>query len=407
MVANLDTAVEAPSRSRTALLPLYVVVLIDSISYAIIVPVLPFLVMAKGAGANVGGALVAVHALAGIVLSPLFGRLSDRFGRKPIILWSLVGTALAYVGLAMASNLIGMFVARLVAGAMTGNLAVVSAGVADKSNVNDRAAAMAGITTCLAVGFVVGPGLSAALVGLTSNPGLIISLVAASLGVISFALVLFRYADGARAAPPAVRPEEAVAGSGLPDIGLLVILGATSFAQSGVLAMTGYWAAASFGWRAGSVSLLMLWCAVALVASQVALVRPLAKTFGETRVVAASAVVAAASATAMIVFPRSVTIVLWAAPLLFVCFGLFSTMANALISKAADSVGQGRVMGVVGSVQGVGRILGPLLASAMLVRLGVRSEYYASAATAAVALGAILLSRSHVIASSQPARPQV
>jgi len=145
------------------LLPLFGVVAIDAIGMGIVLPLLPFYSQHFGATPLVLGALVAVFSLGQFVTAPVLGKLSDRFGRKSVLLVSQAGTLLSFLMLASAGSLGMLFVARLLAGAATGNISVASAFAADHSTPQTRRRAIGLIAAGMGVGMMIGPSLSAAL----------------------------------------------------------------------------------------------------------------------------------------------------------------------------------------------------------------------------------------------------
>src|SRR5215470_6181982 len=132
-------------------------VFVDMIGAIIVVPLLPFYVIRMGAKPTIVGPLVSSFFIAQIVFSPLWGRLSDRYGRKPMILAGLLLSAAAYTLFGLAHTLVLLFVSRLVQGAASGTGGVVQAYVGDPIAPEERAKALGWVTAATSAGVVIGP----------------------------------------------------------------------------------------------------------------------------------------------------------------------------------------------------------------------------------------------------------
>ena len=144
---------------------LLLTIFIDLVGFGIILPILPFYAQAFGASAFEITLLVSTHAAAQIVSSVFWGRLSDNYGRKIILLLTLVGSALAYMWFGLANSLTALFLARAFSGTMAGNIAVAQAYLVDISKPEDHATAMGRLGAAFGLGFVVGPVLGSIFVG--------------------------------------------------------------------------------------------------------------------------------------------------------------------------------------------------------------------------------------------------
>jgi DHA1 family tetracycline resistance protein-like MFS transporter len=145
------------------LLVIFLTIFVNLVGFGIIIPLLPFYAETFGASPIAIGLLFAVFSLAQLVAAPILGDLSDRYGRRPILLLSLAGTALSFAMLALASSLPMLFVARIVDGLSGGNIATARAYVADVTAPEDRSRAYGLIGAAFGLGFIIGPALSAVL----------------------------------------------------------------------------------------------------------------------------------------------------------------------------------------------------------------------------------------------------
>ncbi len=145
---------------RSPLLPIFLVVVVDVLGLAIILPLLPFLAEHLGASPAVVGLLVSVYAACQLVSGPLLGRWSDVVGRKPLLIASQIGTLIGFLMLARAEVLWVVFLSRMIDGATAGNLSLAQAYIADVTAPERRARSFAVIGIAFGIGFLVGPGLS-------------------------------------------------------------------------------------------------------------------------------------------------------------------------------------------------------------------------------------------------------
>lgn len=147
------------------LLPIFLIVLVDVLGFTIILPLLPFYSEKLGATPTVIGEIVAVYAICQLISGPILGQLSDRFGRRPVLLVSQAGTLAGFFLLAWAHQVWLLFVARAVDGATAGNLTTAQAYISDVTKPENRAKAFALIGIAFGFGFLVGPALSGFLAG--------------------------------------------------------------------------------------------------------------------------------------------------------------------------------------------------------------------------------------------------
>jgi len=136
---------------------IFLIVFIDLLGFGLILPLLPYYVESFGASDTLIGILVASYAAAQLIGAPLLGRLSDRFGRRPILLLSLFGTLVSFLLLGFAQSLWLLFVARIADGITGGNISVAQAYIADVTNQKNRAKGLGLIGAAFGLGFIFGP----------------------------------------------------------------------------------------------------------------------------------------------------------------------------------------------------------------------------------------------------------
>jgi MFS family permease len=142
------------------LVPIFLIVLVDVLGFTIILPLLPFYSERLGASPTIVGALVSTYALCQLVSGPILGQLSDRHGRRPLLLVSQMGTLAGFFLLAFAQQIWVLFIARAIDGATAGNLSIAQAYISDVTKPQDRAKSFALIGIAFGFGFLVGPAIS-------------------------------------------------------------------------------------------------------------------------------------------------------------------------------------------------------------------------------------------------------
>lgn len=147
-------------KQRSPLLSIFLIVLVDILGYTILIPLLPFYAERYGATPFQIGLLLASYGICQMIAGPILGSLSDRFGRKPVLLASQCGTFVGFLILAFAPNLAWVFASRIIDGLTAGNLSVAQAYISDVTEAKDRAKSFAIIGISFGLGFLVGPAIT-------------------------------------------------------------------------------------------------------------------------------------------------------------------------------------------------------------------------------------------------------
>ncbi len=189
------------SEKKRALVTLYLVVATELIGFGLIIPILPQIAASFHKPGLMTGALLAAYSLAQFVASPILGSLSDRYGRKPVLVFSKLGSVLAYIILAVSGNYWLMLLARLLDGFTGGNISAARAYVADITSEADRPKGMAVIGLAFGTGFILGPALGGFLYG-SGNAGFqLAAIVAGSLSLIAVILTICLLKEPPRSTP--------------------------------------------------------------------------------------------------------------------------------------------------------------------------------------------------------------
>lgn len=365
---------------------LFLIVFIDLVGFGVVIPLLPYYGLHFDASPFAVTTMMASYSLAQFFCSPLLGRLSDRLGRRPVLLASLVCSALSYLWLGFAGALWMLFAARLLAGLGAGNIAAAQAYIADVTPPEGRAKGMGMIGAAFGLGFTVGPALGGILAGANPTSADLArpAFVAAGLSTLAFIIAAVRLKESlpaaARNAPP--RPGRLALARGAlrrPVLGLLILLlFITVSAFAGMETTFALWAKSSFGWGPLQVGWLFFYVGILLAALQGGLIGRLAKRFGEARLVIAGSVIIAVGLFA-VALSHSLVEVLVATGLLAIGMGLLSPSVSSLVSREAGTSERGGIMGVSQSASSLARILGPALAGAVFTAWGRDAPYYLGA----------------------------
>jgi len=376
-------------REAAGVVTLWIIVFIGMMGFGI--TIVPFPIVAEQFGASPfwvtwGG--TGSFALTQMISTPLLGRLSDRVGRKPVLLLGLVGTIVGYLWTALADTLPSLFVARAFTGLAAGYLAAAFAYVGDVSTPATLARRMGLLSAAFGLGFAAGPFLGGIL-GRTADGGATLlapCLFAAGLSTLGLLGTLFALRES-HTPQKRARHAEAPAGrmSDHPKarVVLLGVVGAMFAITTGAAALQSIypiWGRDAFGlpleqigWHFGAFS-------ACTALSQVVLIGPLVRRFGDRRVMTL-AQFGSAAGLVLYAFAPGIEVV-WAAD--FVCgisLGLFTSAATAAVATLAPPALRGAILGLVTSSSAAGRVLGPAYAGAA----------YAVARSAPFLIGAVLI----------------
>ncbi|MGX5713883.1 MFS transporter [Sphingopyxis terrae subsp. ummariensis] len=344
-------------------------IFIDAIGFGIIMPVLPQLVMEVGRinlphAIEVGAWIGLVMAVATFLASPVLGNLSDRFGRRRVLLLSLAGLAADYALLTIVDTLPWLFVARALSGIFGGSYAAAMAAIADVTRPQERARNFGFVGAAFGVGFVVGPAIGGFLGELSPRAPFVAAALLAAANMIYGAFIFpetlapdkRRGFDWRRANPlGAVRAMRALPGmSGAAAVLLLWQI------ASLVYPMTwSFYCIAQLGWTPGMIGASLAAVGVAIALGQSVVVGPMVARFGERD----AATIGIAVAVAVFVGYAFVTTT-WGAFLLIVPIMFQAPVQpslSAILSRRADAGAQGEVQGISAMAMGLGQIVAPLL----------------------------------------------
>ncbi len=276
---------------------------IDLIGFGIVIPILPFYADSFGAGASVLGLLVTSYSGCQFLFAPVWGRLSDRFGRRPVMLATIAGTALALALLGWAPSLGWLFAARLLGGAFGANISVASAYITDLTSENERTKYMGFLGASFGVGFVLGPAIG----GFLAPHGFGVPMwVAAGLAAVNAVFAFFTLKEPPRhvaAAQPGARLGGLFRGAGDPAGDLIRKLCIAVFvftcAVSQLETLFAFFMMERFGYDAAQVAFVLVFMAFVMIAVQGGGLRLLVRRLGERRLLQAGALLLVPSLAAV------------------------------------------------------------------------------------------------------------
>ena len=348
------------ARSRFAVI--FFTILIDLIGFGIIIPILPYYAQRLGAGGFGLGALLAVFSAMQFVATAFLGRTSDRVGRRPILLTTMLINALGYMLFAAAHSYAILFIARVVSGFAGGNISAAQAYMADITTPAERSRGMGIIGAAFGLGFVIGPavgGLSAHYLG-PSAPG----LVAAGLSLVNFVSAYFVLPESLKAEHRTERElwdfshiGDAIQHPRLAPLMLAWLL--APFAFSGYTVAIPLWAGVTFGWREQELGWFFTVIGATAAVVQGYAFGKLARRFGDRALLIAGGLGMALAIAVIPALHSSAALYGWTAVLAF-SNSIFGPAATGLVSVFADPTEQGTVLGAAQALSALGRLLGPL-----------------------------------------------
>ncbi len=367
---------------------LFLIVFVDLVGFGVIIPLLPFYGEHFQATPATVGLLMATYSFTQFLGAPFWGRLSDRIGRRPVLILSLAGAAASYLLLAFSSNLWLLFAARAIGGVMAGNISTAFAYVADVTTPANRAKGMGMIGAAFGLGFIFGPAIGGLLAGHDPanadyrSPALL--AFALSLTALILCATMLKESH-----PPENRSPAGMPGvsrwqwlrQGLrdPAIGLIIVMSfLATFVFSGMETTFAMWSRRAYGWGPEQNGYLFAYVGILTALVQGGLVGRLAHNFGERRLVGAGALLLALG-MALIPFSSALWLLLVAMAAVAAGFSMVTPSLNSLLSLQVDPANQGGMMGVSRSATTLARIVGPGFAGGIFYLLGRDWPFYAGA----------------------------
>ena len=351
---------------KSPLLPIFLIVFIDLLGFGLILPLLPYYAESFGASQLTVGLLLASYSLMQFIGAPVLGRLSDRDGRRPILLISQLGTFIGFMILGFATTLWMLFLSRIIDGISGANLSTAQAYIADVTDEKNRAKSFGLIGAAFGLGFIIGPAVG----GFLSQFGYHVpAFFAAGLSMFTMILTFFMLPEPERKSNS--RREFSVKALkqafGHPTVGILLSMVFT-FGLAFAMFQTSFalFASARFGFNVQQTALVLTYVGILSVIMQLVVVKRVVKRLGENRsiVVTLAALALGLVLMAMVQSPLALIFVM---PILSFGGGVTSPVLTSLISKSVDRAEIGGMLGISTSVDSMSRVVAPILGNALLV----------------------------------------
>jgi len=379
---------------QSSLLIIFLVVFIDLVGFGIVIPILPYYAQQYGATGWALGWLMAVYSLMQFFFAPLWGRISDQVGRRPVLLISILGSCISMVIMGLAKSLEWLFIGRILAGIFGANISTAYAYVTDVTTEEDRAKGMGLIGAGFGLGFIFGPAIG----GLLSRYGFGVPMFAgALLAAFNFVFAMFKLEEPRL--DPEARSQNRHKRFDLDSIRTTLESSVTRYAIAMFLLVTiavtqmevtfGLFMGARYGFDAEAAGVLLAVMGVVMVAVQGGLIGTLVKKYGEIKLVLMGSILCAVS-LAVFASTQSLTVVVIA--LIGVALGhaVMHPTLSTLASFGASSHRRGATMGVFHSAGSLARIIGPPWAGWFYDHMGWRSPFYCGALILMLVFGATL-----------------
>jgi DHA1 family tetracycline resistance protein-like MFS transporter len=360
------------------LLIIFLTIFVNLVGFGIIIPLLPYYAETFGASPVVVGLLFAVFSLCQLVAAPVLGDLSDRLGRRPILIFSLAGTVVSFVMLALAHSVTMLFAARIVDGLSGGNISTARAYVADITEPKDRARAYGLIGAAFGLGFILGPALS----GILSHVSYTAPIWAAAGVTLVATLMAWLWL------PETVHRARAGSGNPLrylpalvrrPVVRRVLAIDFVYWCAFAIFQTTfALFAARRFDFDVARTGYMFAAFGVLGAVIQGGLIRPVVRRLGDKttfRIGLAFGAVGLAGAA----LAHSVTMFVLALVPLALGIGFGHPTMASLVSLAAAGDEQGRVQGAASAVESLGRTVGPIWGNSSLQHLGESAPYMSAA----------------------------
>ncbi len=375
---------------KASLLVLFLTVFIDLIGFGMVIPFLSFYAREYGASGVVVGAVVGVYSIMQFFFAPVWGRLSDRIGRRPVLLISLTASCAGYLLFAFSRSLTVLFLSRIIAGAGGANIGTAQAYISDVTSPQDRARGMGLIGAAFGLGFILGPPLSGILSAVGTNRGLhgnlLPGLVAGGLSFVALMIGVFVLVESK---PADLKPRSGIAPQFDPRVwremtsypllaAVMSGLFLTLLAVAGMETSVTLHARDRFNFTQLDMAYFFLFMGVVVAVIQGGLIGKFSKAVGEKTLI----VIGAVSFTiGFVAVPTIFRVPLLYAVAFFIAIGQALTYPalTSLVSKAAPANERGTMLGLSTSIGSLARFLGPIICGFLYDRAGVGGAFYGAA----------------------------
>ncbi len=361
--------------NKKLLFSVLLVVLIDLLGFSLILPLLPYYAQTFKASEIVTGLLIASYALMQLIGAPILGRLSDRYGRRPVLLVSVFGTFLGFILLGFANALWMLFASRIIDGLTGGNLSVAQAYISDVTDEKNRSKGLGMIGAAFGLGFIIGPVTG----GLLSQWGYNVpAFAAAGLSLFNLALIYFWLPESLTEEKRSQMTEKR------PAVTLSALLTALQRPFTGSLLITRFffglpfaifqtifslYALSKFNFTAAQTGYVLTFVGILSVITQGFLIGRITAKVREDILIVACVALMGVSLIGWALAPSVIALLIVLIPT-SLSGGILNTLLSSTLTKAVAPQEIGGILGLSASVESSTRILAPILGGVLLERLG-------------------------------------
>jgi DHA1 family tetracycline resistance protein-like MFS transporter len=371
---------------RRQLAALFLFCVIDTLGFGILIPLVPYMADRFGVAPQFITPVLGSYSLCQLLAAPHWGRLSDRYGRRPILMSSLAGACLSYVVLGLASNVWWLLASRMLAGLMAGNIAAAFAYASDVSRPEKRAVTMGLIGAAIGVGFTLGQPIGGLLAGKDPASANFVAPAAVSTALSLLAIVLVRFVlpESHNVAHRAQHPDEARRGVWrlLRERPTLAHLAAATlvvtYSQAILESIFAIWALHRYGFGPRTVGFLLFGVALPALLMQGGLVRILVPRLGEARL-AMWGVLAYVAGLVTLSLAGTLGVTIAGLLLCGTGLGAYNPSAFALASKQSRGHDRGAVLGAYVASASLARVIGPFTSGPIYALLGAGAPFLVGA----------------------------
>jgi len=392
-MASLQATNQVPQPTQPAAaarLILFITVFIDLLGFGIVIPLLPMFATRLGISFAGIGAIMAIYSFAQFIFAPILGRISDRIGRRPVIMLGLLGSSVGYVIYGLAGSFIGLFLSRMVHGACAATISTAQAYIADTTDESNRARGMGMIGAAFGLGFVIGPAIGGLL---GRNDLRIPGFFAAALTFANLIFAAMRLPESHQPEPDS-RIDASVIVAPIRDLPsqlfqhhlarLFSVAFLTTFALAAFETTFAIMIPYVYGYGATGIGILLAFAGLMQALAQGYLVGKIVKRTGEVKLLMIGIILFAIGLAPMANLPTPSTLLL-ALALLSLGYGFASPAIASVISKRTERALEGEALGINQSASSMARILGPLAGGLAYAALGSSAPYVGGAAVAVMA----------------------
>ena len=385
------------SNNNSKLLTIFLIVFIDLLGFRLILPLLPYIADSYSANPLIIGVLSATYSLFQFIAGPILGRLSDRYGRKKILIISQAGSVLGYLLLATANSLPLLFLSRVIDGITGGNISIAQAYMADITDKKTRAKGMGLLGAAFGLGFMLGPATG----GYLSRFGFAIpALAAALIGTLTTLMTIFflketvNLKSSLHSSSTKLTWEKFQSLLNKQPIGLLIIVCfLISLGFAGMQGTYAIWAQDTFNWGPSQVGSIFAYIGILSILIQTQLLHRLISYFGEKKLLIIS-LPCLALGFLLLSLTHSLPLHLFANFFIVLGNSLANPTLNALATENIEPSEYGETLGVLQSAGSLGRIIGPAMAGELYFVIGKNAPFQLSSVI--LVLTALYLSKKLV-----------